>query len=119
LAVAGRTVNEHRSAANDRGADGVEEVLGNDQVAEAAAQHFGRALDAGNGLAVDLLDVVLERHRSRADIGTELHGVLGAAAAEIGKVKAIADAADQVSAGDFETLLVLEEAERFLDDLEG
>ena len=118
LAVAGRTVNEHRAAADDGGADGVEQVFSNDQVAEAAAQHFRRALDAGDRLAINLFDVVFERHGGGADIGTQLHGVLGAAAAEVGKVKAIADAADQVAAGHFQALFVLEEAEGFFDDLE-
>ncbi len=40
-------------------------------------------------------------------------------AAQFGQVEAVADAADEVAAGDFQALLVLEEPERFLDDLEG
>ena len=81
-------------------------------------QRLGRDVDAGDGLAVGLLDVVFQRHRGRADVGAQLHRFLGAAAAQLGQVEAIADAADQVAAQHLDALLVLEEAERFLDDLE-
>jgi len=41
FAVAGRTVDEHRLAADDGGTDGVEQLIGNDQVRERGPQRLG------------------------------------------------------------------------------
>ena len=46
---------------------------------EGGSQRLGLHVDAGDGLAIGLLDVVFERHRGRADVGAHLHGFLGAA----------------------------------------
>ena len=78
--------------------------------AKAPRSGSGRAADAGDGLAIGLLDVILQRHRGGADVGALLHGVLGAAAAQLGEVEPVADAADQVAAGHLDALVVLEEA---------
>ncbi len=118
LAVAGRAVDEDRLAADDGGADRVEQLVADDEVAEGGPHGFGRHVDGRHRLAVDLFDVVFQRHRGGADVGAHLHGFLGAAAAQLGEVEAVADAADQVAAQHFDGLLVLEEAERLLDHLE-
>ena len=118
LAVAGRAVDEHRLAADDGRADGVEQLVADDQVGESGAQRFRAAVDAGDRLAIGLLDVIFDRHRGGADVGALLHRILGAAPAQFGQVEAIADPADQIAAGDLDALLVLEKAERLLDHLE-
>ena len=63
---------------------------------------FRRAADAGDGLAIGLFDVILQRHRRGADVGAQLHRFLGAASAQFGQVEAIADLADQVAADHFD-----------------
>src|SRR5205807_10339778 len=100
------------------GADRVEKLLGDDEVAEAAAQHFGVALDAGYRLAIGLLDVVFQRHRRRADVAAQFERVLGAVASQIGEVETVADAADEIATGDFQAFLVLEKTQRIFNDLE-
>src|SRR5207302_1917261 len=79
---------------------------------------LGRDGDAGDGLAVSLLDVVFQRHRRRPDVGAQAHGVLGASPAQFRQREAVTDAANQVAAGRLDALLVLEEAQTILDDLE-
>ena len=68
-----------RLAADDGRAQGVEQLVLDDQVGERGPQRLGAARDAGDGLAIGLLDVVFQRHRRGADVGAQLHGVLGAA----------------------------------------
>ena len=85
---------------------------------EGGPQRLGAAADAGHRLAIRLLDVILDRHGRRADVGALLHRILSAAPAQFGQHEAIADAADQVAPLHLDAFFVLEELERFLDDLE-
>jgi hypothetical protein len=118
LAVTRRAVDEHALAGDDRRADGVEQLVFQHQVREMLPQRFGAAADAGDRLPVGLLDVVSQRHRAWADIGALLGRVLGPAAAEVREDELVRHAADQFAAGHLDALLVLEEADPFLDDLE-
>ena len=84
----------------------------------AAQKRLRAAVNAGHRLAVGLLDVVFQGDRSGPDVGAYLHRVLGAPAAQLGEVEAIADAADEVASRDFEAFFVLEKREPFFDNLE-
>src|SRR5260370_15070 len=111
-------VGEQDPAADNGGAERVEGLVGKHQMTERATQRFRRATDAGNGLAIGLLDIVLERDWRGADVGTLLHGLVGPAATEIGQVVTVADFTHQVAAGNLDALFVFQELHAIADDLE-
>src|SRR6185312_9628169 len=74
-------------------------------------------LQAGNSLAVALFDVIFERHGSRADVGALFHCVLSSLAAQVRQAELVAHFADEIAAIDLDALFVLEEAERFANNL--
>src|SRR5439155_789539 len=83
LAVAGRAVDEHGTAANDRGPQRREHLFLQNEMAERRPQSLRETLEPGDRLPVALFDVILERDRRRADIGALFHRVLSALAAEV------------------------------------
>src|SRR5262249_39981659 len=119
LAVAGRPEDEDRLAADDGRADGVEQFFLDHQVRKRRAESVDVDRDARDGLAVNLLDVIFERHRRRANVRAQLHRVLRSASAEFGEREAVTNPADEVAARHLEAFLVLEELQRLLDYLEG
>ena len=80
------------------------------QMAEWSLERLGEALEAGNSLAVALLDIVFERHWCRSHIGALPHGVLGTPAAKIGEAELVAYFPDKVAAVHLYGLIVLEKA---------
>src|SRR5262249_37223592 len=71
FAVAGRTVDEHRLAADDGRAQSAEQLFLDDEMGEGGAERLRTATDARDRLAIGLLDIVFQGHRRGADIGAQ------------------------------------------------
>src|SRR4029078_11352367 len=82
------------------------------------AKRFGTAADARDCLTIGLFDIVFQRHGRGANVSALPHRILGALTAKFGQHEAIADAANEIAPLDLDALFILEELERFLDDLE-
>src|SRR5262249_12543607 len=68
LAVAGKAVEKEAATGVDRGAQDLEHVLGDEQVAKRAAEVFLLGVFAGDRLGGNRLDVVVKRDRSRSHV---------------------------------------------------
>ena len=109
LAVAGIAVEEHAAARVDGRAEQAEHLLGDQQVGEGPAQVGFLGVLGRDRLGGDRLEIVVERHRRRADVGALLEVDLGPRPAGVGQRIDIIVGRRRVGVG--EDLLVLELAE--------
>src|SRR5262249_16957901 len=119
LAVAGWSMNENRFTADDGRTDRVEQFLAQHQVPKRGLKRFRYAANAGDGLPVALLDVIIKRHGGSADIGALPHRVVSSRTSQVRKGIDVTHFAYQVAARDLQAFLVLQEFQTVADDLEG
>src|SRR4030095_1403840 len=117
LAVAGRSVHEHRMGRADGGANLIEDALAQHQMRErlshACASDRSRH---GISIGLEIRHVLREWHRSDTDILIALEEQHGALASAVRDPIAKRGSADAGSADDFALMQTLDEFERRLDD---
>ena len=122
LAVAGRSVDQHRVAGVDRRAEAHQEPLRHDQALERFLHARARDRFVGDALAQDAVLPGFERNRRRTEILAVLDRFLGPFAAGLGQ--GIAHFRNRAAAADrgaerFHQLAVLGVGEQLVDDADG
>ena len=116
LAVAGRAVEEHGLVRVDRGAELLEDVIGNHQVRESVPQPLAIDVAARLRQRAHRRDIAGQRHRRRPDVAVDLQVLARPVAAGVGQRVAVAGASSSDGAADLDETLGAHALENELED---